>query len=81
MKLMALPFSLVFVLAILAARPDEPKPLAPLNLAMNTAADEDDPCLASSNLTLYYAVNTKGKFDIMVSTRTRTDAKWDAGRC
>ena len=67
-------------LTLLAAKPDEPKMLAPTNLAMNTEADEDDPHLSSNGLSLYYACNAKGKFDIMVATRPKNDAKWGAGK-
>jgi WD40-like Beta Propeller Repeat len=83
MKLASLTVMVVLValaLTISAAQSDEPKLLAPTNLAINTEADEDDPCLASNGLTLYYASNAKGKFDILVSTRPNLNAKWPAGK-
>jgi hypothetical protein len=75
-------FAVVFAaaLTIPAAKPDEPKLLQPTNLPVNIDADEDDPCLASDGLTLYYASNAaKGKFDIMLAKRQSTTAKWGAG--
>src|SRR5205807_5475339 len=76
--LAVLPVLLATVLRIPAA-PDEPQLLTPTNLAINTEADEDDPCLTSNGLTLYYASNAKGKFDILVATRPNPTAKWGAG--
>src|SRR5436305_1148488 len=65
----------------LPARPaDRPKLLRPVNLTVNTRADEDDPHVASDGLTLYYASNAKGKFDILVSQRRSTLQVWPAGR-
>jgi hypothetical protein len=78
-SLAALAALLAATLTIPAAKPEEPKPLEPINLAINTEADEDDPCLASDGLTFYYASNTKGKFDIMQAKRPNTKAKWGAG--
>jgi hypothetical protein len=51
----------------------------PLNLAVNTPADEDDPYVASNGLVLYYAANAKGKWDIMVSRRAKASAPWAPG--
>jgi hypothetical protein len=77
---LAVPTALLTCSLMTPAAPDEPKPLAPTNLAaINTDADEDDPCLASDGLTLYYASNAKGKFDIMLATRPNATAKWGAG--
>ena len=67
-------------LAFLPAAPAAaPPPLKPVNLAVNTKADEDEPFLASKGLTLYYACNAKGKWDIMVSHRTSVQKSWPAG--
>jgi hypothetical protein len=59
-----------------AARPANVKPM---NLPVNTPADEDDPYVASDGRTLYYAANGKGKFDIMFATRPRVSQPWDKG--
>jgi len=61
-----------------AARADAP-PLKPVSLAVNTEADEDEPFLASKGLTLYYAANAKGKWDIMFSHRSSPQKAWPAG--
>jgi Tol biopolymer transport system component len=67
-------------LASLPAAPaDAPPLLKPVNLAVNTRADEDEPFLASRGLTLYYACNAKGKWDIMVSRRGSVQKSWPAG--
>ncbi len=61
-----------------AAQADAP-PLKPVALAVNTPADEDEPFLASKGLTLYYAANAKGKWDIMFSHRSSIKMSWPAG--
>jgi hypothetical protein len=58
---------------------EEPAEVKPVNLAVNTEADEDDPQLAPNALTLYYACNAKKKWDIMVARRTTVRDKWSAG--
>jgi hypothetical protein len=76
---------IVFVLALAAtmtfARPpaDQPKELKPVNLAVNTDADEDDPQLAPNGLSLFYASNSKKKWDIMVSRRAANARGWGVG--
>src|SRR5262245_52680015 len=62
------------------ARADAPKLLKPVALTVNTRADEDDPHVADRGLTLYYASNAKGKWDIMVSRRRFVRAAWPAGK-
>jgi hypothetical protein len=81
MKMLALAWlGACLSLAFLPAAPaDAPKPLKPVNLAVNTTADEDDPFLASRGLTLYYASNAKGKWDIMISHRASAQKNWPAG--
>jgi Tol biopolymer transport system component len=82
MKKLALawPLLFLFLAALLPAAPaDAPRPLKPVNLAVNTRADEDDPFLASRGLTLYYASNAKGKWDIMVAHRDSVRKSWPAG--
>jgi hypothetical protein len=49
------------------------------HLSVNTEADEDDPYVAANNLVLYYAANTKGKWDLMVSRRSKPAAPWGTG--
>jgi hypothetical protein len=56
------------------------KTVKPVNLAINTAGDEDDPYLSSSGLTLWYASNAAGKFDIMLSQRKSPLAAWGKGQ-
>jgi Tol biopolymer transport system component len=77
------PFALAVMGALTlagAASADEPKRLQPLNLPVNTADDEDEPHVSSSHLTLYYASNAKGKFDLLMARRTSTGQKWGAGK-
>jgi WD40-like Beta Propeller Repeat len=67
-------------LAVPAGRSaDGPKALQPVNLAVNTAADEDDPFPASNGLALYFTSNAKGKFDILVARRRAPGAAWGKG--
>jgi hypothetical protein len=66
-------------LALLPAAPADAPLLKPVNLAVNTSADEDEPFLASRGLTLYYAANGKGKWDIMISQRSSAQKPWPAG--
>jgi hypothetical protein len=70
----------LIVLALPADPKDEPAPLKPINLAVNTKADEDDPHVSSNGLSLYYASNAKGKFDLMASHRTNANQKWGPGK-
>jgi Tol biopolymer transport system component len=62
------------------AEAQDVKPVKPVSLAVNTDADEDDPFLSSSGLTLWYASNAKGKFDIMVAQRRSAVGPWAKGR-
>src|SRR5215469_5754386 len=52
----------------------------PINLSVNTEADEDDPFVSSSGLTLWYASNAEGKFDILASERRSIRAAWGKGK-
>ena len=61
-----------------AAADDPPKPVKPVNLDCNTPADEDDPHVSSTGMTLYYASAGKTKIDILVSRRS--GGKWAAGK-
>jgi hypothetical protein len=51
----------------------------PVNLPINTKADEDDPFLSSSGLTLWYSSNARGKFDIMMAQRRTARSAWGKG--
>jgi len=76
-------FALALVgLSLPAAPPADPaKENKPINLPFNTAADEDDPHVASNGLVLYYSCNaSKGKWDVMVSTRLTTMRSWSPGK-
>ena len=77
----AVPIALACTLPWLPCAPaDAPRPLKPIALSVNTRADEDDPHVADRGLTLYYAANRKGKWDIMVSRRRNPLQNWPAGR-
>jgi hypothetical protein len=73
----------VLALSLLASEAQvwaaDEKALQPIHLSVNTNADEEDPHLASNGLTLYYAANGKGKFDIMIAERKTKAAPWGAG--
>lgn len=58
---------------------DEAKLVSPTNLAINTKADEDDPCLSSSGLCLWYCCNQSGKFDILMAKRRTLRSAWGKG--
>jgi hypothetical protein len=55
------------------------RPAKPVNLAFNTKADEDDPFLCNSGLTLWYSGNESGKFDIMMTQRKNVRSTWGKG--
>ncbi len=80
MKYLALAWlvSLLSLALLSTAQADVPL-LKPTPLTVNTRADEDEPFLARDGLTLYYAANAKGKWDIMFSHRTKLDRNWPAG--
>ena len=48
---------------------EAPKLLKPINLTVNTAADEDDPHVGPNNLQLFYVSNAQKRFHLMVSER------------
>lgn len=58
---------------------DETKLIKPINLGVNTKADEDDPFLSSSGLTLWYSSNAEGKFDIVMAQRRNIRSVWGKG--
>ena len=63
-----LPLALAAFLPLLPGAPAA-KPFKPTNLPFNTAADEDDPHLADSGLTLFYSATKGVKDDIMFVSR------------
>jgi hypothetical protein len=72
---------LSFFVLTAAARADDKKTLKPINLdKINTGADEDDPHIGSSGLTLLYSSNGSKKFDIFVSRRANQNLAWPAGK-
>src|SRR5438046_2003483 len=55
--------------------------ILPTNLtSVNTPKDEDDPYVASRGLTLYYASNATGRYQILVARRSSPNASWGAGK-
>ena len=68
-----------FPLSLSRAADDDAKLAKPINLAVNTKADEDDPFLSSSGMTLWYSSNEKGKFDILMAQRRTPRAPWSKG--
>jgi hypothetical protein len=72
-----LPVALVALLALLPpASADATKPLKPFNVPCNTAADEDEPHVADSGLTLFYTCNKEHKDDIFVTERRKPTDFW-----
>jgi hypothetical protein len=72
-------FTAMTSLFLAAAADDSPAQVKPVNLACNTAADEDDPHVSSNGLTLYYTCNAKNKWDVMFSKHLPS-GKWGAGK-
>jgi hypothetical protein len=70
------------LLASSAAAAETPKAIKPVNLTLNTDADEDEPFLSSSGLTLYYTAAQPGntKLDILVSQRRALSQSWPRGK-
>jgi hypothetical protein len=82
MNKLAFPFLALFAaagLSLLADAAGNGKLAKPTNLAINTKADEDDPFLSSSGLTLWYSCNQSGKFDIMMAQRRNVRSAWGKG--
>jgi hypothetical protein len=71
---------LLGVLALTQPSADPVKLLEPINLPINTTADEDDPNVSSNNLSLYYVTNANKKLEIMASTRKSEKEPWQAGQ-
>jgi Tol biopolymer transport system component len=70
---------LVTLLVLPSALPADPPRAKPINLAINTDADEDDPHISSDGRTLYYAANAKGKWDLMFAQRRNVTSPWGKG--
>lgn len=66
-------------LCLLADAAGAARPVTPVNLAFNSKADEDDPFLSSSGLTLWYSCNEGGKFDIVMAQRRTVRSAWGKG--
>ncbi len=82
MNKIAVPVLVLFTAAgfsLLANASGGARLVKPTNLACNTKADEDDPFLSSSGLTLWYACNGAGKFDIMMAQRRNLRSAWGKG--
>jgi Tol biopolymer transport system component len=68
-------------LALSAKEDADAKKVKPVNLSLNTKADEDDPNLSPDGLTLFYASNADGKeYHLMTSSRRTTAQSWPAGK-
>jgi hypothetical protein len=79
-KFAALFLAIIAVLCLpLSGAADEVKLVKAINLAINTKADEDDPFLSSSGLSLWYSCNAGGKFDIMMAQRRSLRSGWGKG--
>jgi hypothetical protein len=66
-------------LSLLADAASGVKLVKATNLAVNTKADEDDPFLSGSGLTLWYSCNQAGKFDILMAQRRTVRLTWGKG--
>lgn len=79
-KLVVFLLLVAVALCSVSAHAADDKLAKPTNLAINTKADEDDPYLSSSGLTLWYSSNEKGKFDILMAQRPSLRAAWKKGQ-
>jgi hypothetical protein len=73
------PLTLVFA-ALAAVAGTARAEIKPTPLAVNTAADEDEPHLSSNGLKLFYTSNANKKFDVLLSVREDTRHAWPAGK-
>ncbi len=79
--MLSVPTSLLCVtLFFPAPEKDAPKLVKPVNLTVNTKADEDDPHIAGNGLRLFYSCNAEGKFDVWSSVRGSTRQAWKPGK-
>jgi hypothetical protein len=81
------PVAVLLTIALASPLLAEPRPgggatVQPTNLGpgVNTRADEDDPFITADLLSLFYASNAKGTFDLMLARRASATAKWPAGK-
>ncbi len=75
------PCSLLLVTLLFpSAQAGKPNLIKPINLTVNTKADEDDPHITSDGRRLYYSCNAEGKFDIFSSVRGSTKEAWKPGK-
>jgi hypothetical protein len=69
------------LLLALAAAPGPARAQAKVtSLAVNTAADEDEPHISSSGLMLFYTSNASKKYDVLMSSRRDRTKPWPAGK-
>ena len=81
MRSLLLPVAfLPLFLSILPAATDTSKLLKPINLGLNTPAEEDEPHIASSGLRLVYLATTEGKTTLLASKRVTTAQPWKPGK-
>lgn len=81
MKSVALTTTLSLALLLLGVATHAGDEIKIVNLGkVNTEADEDDPHVTPSGLTLFYASNKAGTFDILLSKRTGAGQPFPAGR-
>lgn len=73
------PAGLVLLLAAVASS-DETEAPRPVNLAVNTEKDEDDPHLSSSGLSLVYTSTSKDTRELLLSQRSSRNTPWPAGK-
>jgi hypothetical protein len=81
MRSLLLPLAfLPLVLTVLPAATDTSKLLKPINLGLNTSADEDEPHVAASGLRLVYLSTAEGKTSLLASKRITTAQPWKPGK-
>jgi hypothetical protein len=84
MPRLALSLLTAAALALPGRAADEPRPLKPVNLSVNTKDDEDEPHVSSNGLTLFYWSKVKVKDGlreaVIVSTRANASRPWSDGK-
>jgi hypothetical protein len=68
------------IVVALPAAPEKSPSVKPVNVAVNTDQDEDDPHLSYDALHLYYTSTAKGKSAVMVAERRTGTQPWPAGK-
>lgn len=82
-RVLLLPLALVLIglRGISAGAAGEEQAAQPVNLGeVNTKADETDPFLMSNGVTLLYASNAAGTFDLLAAQRQGKELQWGAGQ-